>query len=252
MGHPQPLGCDMVPRTAKSATLGDTLYLISKQGQSWSVIIPGHSWLRDLLPSREKRARVFTRGEALTRSRWPDSFHSCGLFWFLRNFLHYCSQFDTVWAWDDNTNGITDDELKILNTIILGLHVPPINMSLGRRNHWPLGRVGNAKCHRIPRTFLMYLGAVTVAASLLWRGNQACCFIIGCLRQMNHRSTKSPGRAFMQCLLFYLAGMLCTIAGYILCIVPIVALLLQYLQEWWSHYNNMHQPCCWLTQAEYS
>lgn len=97
-------------------------------------------------------------------------------------------------------NGITDDELKILNTIILGLPVPPINMSLGRRNHWPLGRAGNAKCHRIPRAFLMYLGAVTEAASLLWRGSQASCFVIGCLRQMNQRSTKSMGRALMRCL----------------------------------------------------
>lgn len=118
-------------------------------------------------------------------------------------------------------NGITDDELKILNTIILGLHVPPINMSLRRRNHWPPGRVGKAKCHRLSRAFLMYLGAVTVAALLLWRGSQACCFISGCLRQMNQRSTKSVGRAFMQCGLLYLAGVLCTVAGYILRTVPI-------------------------------
>lgn len=50
---------------------------------------------------------------------------------------------------DDNKNGITDDELKILNTIILTLHVCTTNMSLGRRDYWPLGKVENVKCHRI-------------------------------------------------------------------------------------------------------
>lgn len=60
---------------------------------------------------------MFTTGETLNVEQWPDSFHSCSLFWFVRNFLHYCFQFDTVWAEDDNENGITDDELKILSTI---------------------------------------------------------------------------------------------------------------------------------------
>lgn len=38
-----------------------------------------------------------------------------------------------------------------------------------KRNHRPLGKVGDVKCHRIPDTFLMYLGAVAIAASLLWK-----------------------------------------------------------------------------------
>lgn len=33
------------------------------------------------------------------------------------------------------------------------------------------------------------------------------------------------------------------IAGYILRTVPGGYVLLQYLQEQWSHYNTMHQPC---------
>lgn len=45
-------------------------------------------------------------------------------------------------------------------------------MSLGWRNHWPLGKVGIVKCHRTQDAFLMYLGAVTIAALLLWRGNR--------------------------------------------------------------------------------
>lgn len=75
---------------------------------------------------------MFTSGEALNVERRPDSVHSCSPFGFVRNFLHYCSQFDPAWAQDDKKSGITDDELKTLHTIIVTLHVRTINMSLGR------------------------------------------------------------------------------------------------------------------------
>lgn len=45
-------------------------------------------------------------------------------------------------------------------------------MSLARRSHWLLGEAGNVKCHRIQDTFLMYLGTVTIADLLLWKGNR--------------------------------------------------------------------------------
>lgn len=114
---------------------------------------------------------VYTKGNTKRRKGWFDSFHSCSLFWFVRNFLHYCFQFDSVWASDDKENGITDDELKILNTIILALHVPTINMSLWGRNHQPPGKVWNIKCHRNSRHISFFLVAVRAAGFLLWSGH---------------------------------------------------------------------------------
>lgn len=78
-----------------------------------------------------------------------------------------------------------------------------------KRDHWPPGNVGNVKCHGIHDVFLLYLGAVTIAASCSG-GETGLMFHNQWLQTNELKAQKEYWRGFPATLPALPAGVLCS------------------------------------------